>query len=75
MQLGLSALKFPAAKPIRKPLGVSVPKRKLVFAEDISYSACKGYHKPSCSQSLNVTSLNNGASVQNDCAADTQTPV
>jgi hypothetical protein len=56
MQLGLSAMKNSAPKSIHKPMGFLGPKRKLAFAEEISYSACKGYQKPasSCSAPLNV---------------------
>jgi hypothetical protein len=79
MQLGLSAMKNSAPKSIHKPMGFLGPKRKLAFAEEISYSACKGYQKPvsSCSATLNVHvacftdgSLAKGVSEQEVCDAD-----
>jgi hypothetical protein len=78
MQLGLSAMKNSAPKSIHKPMGFLGPKRKLAFAEEISYSACKGYQKPasSCSAPLNENaacltdgSLAKGVSEQEVCDA------
>jgi hypothetical protein len=69
MQLGLSAIKSAAPRSIvRKTVG---PRRNLVFADDLSYSACKGYHKPdtSCSSSQEPDS------VQDTCTNDTVTRV
>jgi hypothetical protein len=57
MQLGLSAMNSAAPKSIvRKSAG---PRRNLVFADELSYSACKGYHKPgsSCSSSQDTVSV------------------
>jgi hypothetical protein len=56
MQLGLSAMKTRNPKSIvRKTVG---PRKILAFADELSYSACKGYHKsePSRSVSQEVTS-------------------
>jgi hypothetical protein len=57
MKLGLSAMNSAAPKSIvRKSAG---PRRNLVFADELSYSACKGYHKPgnSCSSSQDTVSV------------------
>jgi hypothetical protein len=68
VQLGLSAMENARPKSIIR--NINGPKRKLVFAEDLTYSVCKGYQKPVSNCSI---PRSNVASTPQTCMADSPT--